>query len=42
MFRRRLPSPALTIAVLALFVALGGSAVAATVVQWPILFCEVL
>lgn len=32
MFKRRLPSPALVIAVLALFVALGGSAVAAGVV----------
>src|SRR5262245_15661360 len=32
MFKRRVPSPALVIAVLALFVALGGSAVAAGVV----------
>src|SRR5215207_1685397 len=32
MFKRRRPSPALAIAVLALFVSLGGSAVAATVV----------
>jgi hypothetical protein len=32
MFKRRLPSPALVVAVMALFVALGGSAVAAGVV----------